>query len=193
MRFALVFALAVMVVVIGFAGSTPAVERKDVGKALSHTVKDIDGKDVDLSKYHGKVVLIVNVASKCGYTPQYKGLQALHEEHADEGLAILGFPCNQFGGQEPGSEADVKEFCEENYGVKFDLFSKVDVNGENASPLFKYLTSDEVPVADKGPVKWNFEKFLIGRDGKVIARFRSKDTPEQIEKAIEKALAAKAA
>jgi glutathione peroxidase len=160
--------------------------------ALNFTVKDIDGKDVNLAeKYKGKVLLIVNVASKCGYTKQYSGLEALNDKYADKGLAILGFPCNQFGGQEPGSEQDIKDFCKTNYDVSFDLFSKVDVNGDHAAPLYKYLTSEQAPVVDKGPVKWNFEKFLVSREGKVIARYRSKVTPEEIARDIESELAKK--
>ncbi len=158
--------------------------------AISFTVKDIKGKDVSLAdKYGGKVVLIVNVASKCGYTPQYKGLEALHEKHAAKGLAVLGFPCNQFGGQEPGTNLEIQEFCQTKFGVKFDMFDKIDVNGDNASPLYKYLTGPDVPVGDKGPVKWNFEKFLIGKDGQVVARYSSAVKPEDIEKDIEAALA----
>lgn len=158
---------------------------------LDFEVKDIAGNAVKLNKYLGKVVLIVNVASKCGNTPQYAKLQALHEKHAKDGLAILGFPCNQFKEQEPGTEADIKKFCELNYGVTFDLFSKADVNGPAASPLFKYLTSDEVPIADKGQVEWNFEKFLTDRDGNLIARFRDEVEPDSVAvtKAINDALA----
>ncbi|MEN6665309.1 MAG: glutathione peroxidase [Phycisphaerae bacterium] len=158
--------------------------------ALAFTVKDMEGKDVTLAdKYAGKVVLIVNVASKCGFTRQYKGLQELHEQYAVKGLAIAGFPCNQFGGQEPGDNKTIREFCESKFAVKFDLFDKIDVNGDKASPLYKYLTGENVPVADKGPVKWNFEKFLIGKDGQMIARYRSGIKPAQIAKDIEAALA----
>ncbi len=158
--------------------------------ALAFTVKDMEGKDVTLAdKYAGKVVLIVNVASKCGFTKQYKGLQELHDQYAAKGLAIAGFPCNQFGGQEPGDNKTIREFCQSKFGVKFDLFDKIDVNGDKASPLYKYLTGDSVPVADKGPVKWNFEKFLVGKDGQVIARYRSGIKPAQIAKDIEAALA----
>src|ERR1043166_372100 len=149
--------------------------------ALNYVVKDICGNNVALSQYLGKVVLIVNVASKCGNTPQYHKLQALYEKHAKNGLAILGFPCNQFKEQEPGTEAEIKDFCESKYGVKFDLFSKIDVNGPAASPLFEYLTSERIPIADKGPVEWNFEKFLIGRDGELVARFRDEVGPDSPE------------
>jgi len=133
---------------------------------------------------------MVNVASKCGRTPQYKDLQALHEEYAERGLAILGFPCNQFGKQEPGTAEDIAAFCEENYGVTFDMFAKIDVNGDNAAPLYQYLTSDATGLEDTGKVKWNFEKFLLDREGNVIARFRSKVKPssEPVVEAIEAAL-----
>jgi len=158
--------------------------------ALAFTVKDIAGKDADLArKYAGKVVLIVNVASKCGYTPQYKGLEDLHEKYSAKGLAILAFPCNQFGGQEPGTNQEIQEFCQSKFNVKFDLFDKVDVSGDGASPLYKYLTGRDVPVKDQGPVKWNFEKFLTDKEGRVIARYRSAVKPEEIEKDIEAALA----
>jgi glutathione peroxidase len=136
------------------------------------------------------VLLIVNVASECGYTPQYKGLEQLHEKYGEKGLVVMGFPCNQFGGQEPGSESDIKQFCESKYNVKFPMFSKIDVNGPKAAPLYQYLPSKDVPVKDQGPVKWNFEKFLVGRDGRVLARFRSGDKPTdaKMTQAIEAAL-----
>ena len=158
--------------------------------ALQPTMNSIAGQPVPLSKYRGKVVLIVNVASKCGYTKQYTQLQKLHEEYADDGLAVLGFPCNQFGGQEPGTEEEILAFCKRDYGVTFDLFEKIDVNGENAAPLYKYLTGDTASITDRGPVKWNFEKFLLDRHGHLIARFRSDATPdsEEMVAAIEHAL-----
>jgi len=162
------------------------------GVLLTGTLPALDGTPVDLSTFTGKVVLIVNTASKCGFTRQYKGLQKLHETYAARGLAVLGFPCNQFGRQEPGSAADIQAFCEQNYGVTFQMFSKVDVNGTNAPALFQYLTSPQAPLKDRGPVKWNFEKFLIGRDGRVRARYRSMTGPESaaLVKEIEAALAA---
>lgn len=172
-------------------GAEPgASEEEKMPGVLGYTMDSITGEPVELSKYEGKVVLIVNVASKCGYTKQYADLQALHEKYAERGLAILGFPCNQFKGQEPGTEAEILEFCRSNYGVSFDLFEKVEVSGENAAPLYRYLTSDEVPIEDKGEVKWNFEKFLVDREGKVIARYRSKVVPtgEEMVAAIEAAL-----
>ncbi|MEO7500882.1 MAG: glutathione peroxidase [Casimicrobiaceae bacterium] len=141
-----------------------------------------------LDRYKGRVLLVVNTASKCGFTPQYKGLEALHERFHDQGLDVLGFPCNQFGAQEPGSEADIAQFCELNYGVKFPLFAKVDVNGNNAAPVYKYLKSAKPGLLGSEAIKWNFTKFLVGRDGKVIARFAPNDTPESIAADIEKAL-----
>ncbi|MFO0968129.1 MAG: glutathione peroxidase [Gemmataceae bacterium] len=143
-----------------------------VAPVLNFKMKSIDGKEVDLSRYQGKVVLLVNVASECGYTPQYKQLQALHEKYAEKGLAVLGFPCNDFGGQEPGSEADIKAFCKKNYGVTFDMFAKVNITKDPA-PLYKYLTSKATNPKLGGMVKWNFEKFLIGRDGSLVARYAS--------------------
>lgn len=154
---------------------------KNVPDALSFKMKSLDGKQVDLSKYKGKVVLIVNVASYCGNTPQYEGLEDLHEKYADQGLAVLGFPANEFGKQEPGSDKEIAEFCDKKYGVKFDMFSKVVVKGEGQCPLYKYLTSDETDPKFAGDVSWNFEKFLIGRDGQVAARFSPKTKPESKE------------
>jgi glutathione peroxidase len=167
-----------------------AAEEADV---LNFKMKSLEGKEVDLRQYKGKVVLIVNVASQCGLTPQYEGLQALHDKYASQGLAILGFPCNQFGAQEPGTAQEIRQFCTQNYGVKFDMFDKIEVNGPNAAPLYKLLTSLETKPKGAGPVSWNFEKFLIGRDGRVIARFAPRvapDAPELIQ-AIESALANK--
>ena len=150
---------------------------KDVPAALDFKVKDIEGTEVALSRYQGAVVLIVNVASRCGATPQYKDLQALYEKYHEQGLVILGFPCNQFGGQEPGTEAQIAEFCQSTYDVTFPLFSKIDVNGEDRAKLYEHLTSEDACPRDPGPVKWNFEKFLLGRDGAVVARYRTKVKP----------------
>jgi glutathione peroxidase len=148
-------------------------------------LKTIEGKDASLKDYAGKVVLIVNVASECGYTGQYAGLQALHERYAAKGFTVLGFPCNDFGGQEPGSEAEIKTFCSSRYKVTFPMFSKVKITGSDKHPLFAALTSGT-------DVQWNFEKFLIGKDGKLIARFGSDAEPEdgEIEAAVIKAVAA---
>jgi glutathione peroxidase len=152
--------------------------------ALRFKMESLDGEEVDLSQYEGKVVLIVNVASKCGLTPQYEQLQKLHEKYADQGLAILGFPCNQFLGQEPGSAEEIAEFCKKNYGVDFDMFAKVDVKGEEASDLYKLLTSLDTKPTGAGDISWNFEKFVLDRNGFVVGRFspRTKpDAPEVVE------------
>ena len=161
--------------------------KKEVPPVLNFKMKNLAGEDVDLSKYQGKVVLIVNTASKCSYTKQYKDLQALHKKYAERGLAILGFPANNFGQQEPGTNEDIATFCRINYGVDFDMFSKISVKGEDKAPLYQYLTAAETVPADPGDVKWNFEKFLVSRDGKVSARFRSKVAPtsDEMTKAIE--------
>jgi glutathione peroxidase len=151
---------------------------KNVPPVLSHTLKDIVGRPVDLAKYRGKVLLVVNVASECGYTGQYKGLQALHAKYAKDGLAVLGFPCNDFGQQEPGSNEKVKEFAKKTYGVEFDLFSKVKVLGKDASPLFRELTDKQKNPKCGGDVRWNVEKFLVGRDGRMSARVASDVEPE---------------
>ena len=143
-------------------------------------VTDIDGNELNLEKYKGKVLLIVNVASKCGYTPQYEGLQAIYEEYEDDGFVILGFPANNFKGQEPGTEEDIKEFCTLNYGVTFPMSSKVSVLGDDQDPLFTFLTSQ--PNKDfEGEIKWNFEKFLIDKEGNLTRRFRSAVKPESEE------------
>ncbi|MBX3179039.1 MAG: glutathione peroxidase [Candidatus Hydrogenedentes bacterium] len=163
---------------------------------LDFTVKDIDGKEINLAeKYAGKVCLVVNVASKCGLTPQYKELAAIHEKYREKGFAILAFPSNDFDAEEPGTDAEIKEFCTSTYGVKFDLFSKIPVKGEEKAPFYAYLTSKETNGDFGGEIEWNFTKFLIGRDGQVIARFKpdaKPDAPEVIQ-AIEDALAAEEA
>lgn len=153
-------------------------------------VADIQGKEVDLSSYQGKVLLIVNVASKCGATPQYAALQALHEKYAPQGLVVMGFPANNFGGQEPGSNEEIVEFCTTKYDVKFPLFSKVSVKGDDQAPLFAYLTTAENPDK-KGDIGWNFEKFLIAKDGQLIRRFSTRTKPDDgaVIEAIEAALA----
>ena len=154
-------------------------------------VKDIDGKDTTLGAYKGKVVLIVNVASKCGFTPQYKNLEAVYQKYKDQRFVVLGFPCNQFGGQEPGTDAEIKQFCTSKYDVTFPLFDKIEVNGANRHPLYVALAGANSPFP--GDIKWNFNKFLIGKDGKILKRFDSKVTPDSPEAtaAIEAALAAK--
>lgn len=159
--------------------------------ALDHVVKDIDGKDVDLSAFKGKVVLIVNVASKCGYTKQYAGLEKLYETHKDAGLVLIGFPANNFNGQEPGTDAEIKSFCSLTYGVTFPMMSKISVKGDDKAPIYQFLTEPETAGEFAGEIGWNFTKFLLGRDGKIAARFGSKVAPESPElvEAIEKALA----
>ena len=160
-----------------------AEEGNDQPAALEFKMKSLAGKEIDLSSYRGKVVLIVNVASECGLTPQYEQLQALHDKYVDDGLAILGFPCNQFGKQEPGSASEIQEFCRVNYGVKFKMFEKVEVNGDGACDLYKHLTGLDTKPKGKGKVSWNFEKFLLDRKGEVIGRFEPSakpDTPEII-------------
>ena len=152
------------------------------------SVKDIHGKPVKLDRYRGKVMLIVNTASECGFTPQYKGLEAMYEKLHDKGLEVLGFPCNQFGGQEPGSEKEIAQFCELNYGVTFPMFAKVDVNGNNTAPLYKFLKSEKPGVLGSEAIKWNFTKFLVDREGNVVKRYAPNDTPESIAKDLEKTL-----
>jgi len=147
---------------------------------FDYKMKDIDGKEVSLDKYKGKVILVVNVASKCGYTPQYEGLQKLYERYKDNGLVILGFPANNFNGQEPGSDEEIKQFCTLNYGVEFPMFSKVSVKGEDQAELFSFLTQAQNPDFT-GDIKWNFEKFLINKEGDLIRRFRSNVEPESDE------------
>ena len=145
--------------------------------ALDHVVKDAFGEDHDLKQYRGKAVLIVNVASRCGYTPQYKGLQELHKEYSARGLQVLGFPCNQFMGQEPGTDAEIQDFCRTNYGVEFPVLSKVEVNGTNMSPVYRSLTQDS-PETFQGKIGWNFEKFLVNKEGNVVGRFNSRIQPK---------------
>jgi glutathione peroxidase len=168
---------AVVLALFAGAQTKPAGSAK-VPAALNFTMNSIDGKPVDLSKYQGQVVLMVNVASECGYTPQYAGLEELHRKYAPKGLRILGFPSNDFGQQEPGTNGEIAQFCKQNYGVEFDMFSKVVVKGQGQAPLYKYLTGHpKFP----GQVDWNFEKFLVGRNGEVIGRFKSAVEPDSRE------------
>ena len=154
-------------------------------------VKDIDGKDASLKAYKGKVLLVVNVASRCGYTPQYTALEAIHQKYKDQGFAVLGFPCNQFGSQEPGTNEEIKQFCSSKYHVTFPLFDKIDVNGSKRHPLYGALAGKESPYP--GDIKWNFSKFLVGRDGRIIKRYESGVTPDasEVTESIQAALAAK--
>jgi glutathione peroxidase len=176
------FALLAAVSMLGLATSA----RADL--PLSGTMKSIDGEDVDLGSYEGKVVLVVNVASRCGATPQYNGLQGLFEKYQDKGFVVLGFPANDFGRQEPGSDAEIKEFCTTKYDVTFPMFSKIAVKGPEKAKLYEVLTTTADP---SGEVGWNFEKFLIGKDGKIAARFSTRVAPDDPElvAAIEAALA----
>jgi glutathione peroxidase len=165
---------------------------KKVPAALDFTMKDINGKDVNLATYQGKVVLFVNVASECGLTGQYKELQALHEKYGKEGLVVIGVPANEFGAQEPGTDAEIKAFCEKNYKVTFPMLAKVVVKGKGICPLYDYLTT-KTDKKFQGPIGWNFAKFLIGRNGEVVARFEPRTAPDDksIVEAIEKELKAK--
>ena len=171
---------------------TAQTEGESMSGPLSFEMDSLAGEKVALSKYAGKVVLVVNVASGCGLTPQYEQLQALHANYAEKGLSVVGFPCNQFLGQEPGSAEEIQQFCSENYGVEFDMMAKVEVNGDGACDLYKYLTALETKPQGSGDISWNFEKFLIDRSGKVINRFspRTKPDAEEVTAAIETALAA---
>ncbi len=157
---------------------------------LDNVVKDIDEKDHDLAQYKGKVVLIVNVASKCGFTKQYAGLEKLYEKYKDKGLVVIGFPANDFGKQEPGSNAEIKEFCTSKFEVSFPMMAKISVKGEDKHAVYKFLTEKETAGDFAGEIKWNFNKFLIGRDGKIVSRYDSKVAPEseQLTEAIEAAL-----
>ena len=153
------------------------------------SARTIGGQDASLELYRGKVLLIVNTASQCGYTPQYKGLEALYKRYKEQGLEVLGFPCNQFGGQEPGGEAEIAKFCELNFGVTFPLFAKIDVNGAGAHPLFKHLEAAAPGILGSKSIKWNFTKFLVDRTGQVKKRFGPRDEPSEIAPAIEAELA----
>jgi glutathione peroxidase len=152
------------------------------------TAKTLQGKTVSLADYKGRALLVVNTASKCGFTPQYAGLEALYEKLNDKGLTILGFPCNQFGKQEPGGAEEIGAFCQMNYGVSFPMFDKIDVNGPNAHPLYEYLKSEQPGILGSKNIKWNFTKFLVDKSGKVVDRFAPMTKPEDIEKSIDKVL-----
>ena len=152
--------------------------------------REISGKNVALSAFKGKVLLIVNTASKCGFTPQFGGLEALHTSYEDKGLAVLGFPCNQFAAQDPGADSEIAAFCQRNFGVSFQMMSKIDVNGPTAHPLYKWLTAEAPGLLGSKAVKWNFTKFLVGKDGQVIKRYAPLDKPADMARDIEAALAA---
>ena len=180
--------LVTLIVALAVGALLSTTSQADQASPLTGTVKKIDGTEVDLASYKGKVVLVVNVASRCGYTGQYAGLQKLYDSYKDKGLVVLGFPANEFGAQEPGTDAEIATFCSSKYGVTFDMFSKIVVKGPNKAPLYKALTEGATPA---GEVGWNFEKFLIGRDGQIIGRYKSGVGPDAAEltKAVETALA----
>ena len=187
----ILFVSFVMLGVVSMVHTALAASAEKRATPLDEDMKTLDGKDVNLAdKYSGKVVLLVNVASKCGLTPQYAALEELHDKYGEKGLAIVGVPCNQFKNQEPGTSEEIAEFCKKNYGVTFDMLSKVDVNGETACPLYKSLTSKETNPGHAGPITWNFEKFLFNREGQLVARFAPRTTPDapEVTAAIEGAL-----
>jgi glutathione peroxidase len=159
-----------------------------MSQLYAFSARTLDGQDTSLDRYRGKVLLIVNTASECGYTPQYAGLQALHDQYAARGLEVLGFPCNQFGKQEPGDAAQIGTFCAKNYGVTFQMFDKIEVNGDTAHPLYRYLTSVAPGLLGLQAIKWNFTKFLVDRDGKVVERYAPMTKPEAIAPDVEKLL-----
>ncbi len=177
----------------GMNGDRKAQTWDKANSVLDFVMKDIEGKEVDLGRYKGDVLLIVNVASRCGYTPQYQQLQELFDKYRGHGLRVLAFPSNDFGGQEPADNEKIREFCKTRFGVTFDLFAKVPVKGENATELYKFLTAESKTGAHAGDIRWNFTKFLVNRKGEVIARFESKVKPDapQVITAVEAALAAK--
>jgi glutathione peroxidase len=152
------------------------------------SAKTLDGKDEKLDKYRGNVLLVVNVASKCGFTPQYEGLEALYRKFKGQGFVVLGFPCDQFGHQEPGNEDEIRSFCSLTYDVTFPMFAKIDVNGSNAHPVYRYLKHEAKGLLGSEAIKWNFTKFLVGRDGEVLARYAPADAPKSLEKDIHAAL-----
>lgn len=188
---ALLSSVALLAAAVVFHHS-PAVAAKEKS-VLDFKMKDIDGNDVKLKKYKGNVLLVVNTASKCGYTPQYEGLQTTYTKYHERGFYVLGFPANNFGSQEPGSDTEIKEFCSLKYKVTFPMFSKISVKGEDQHPLYAFLTSKETDPNFGGDITWNFNKFLIDRKGNIVARFSSKDKPEgeAVTAAIEKYLAEK--
>ena len=186
----LVGKMALVALILGFLSCSSKAEEAISDKTVyDFTVKDINGNEVSLSDYKGKVLLIVNVASECGYTKQYTGLQKIYDTYKDKGFVVLGFPCNQFGGQEPGTEEDIKSFCITNFGVTFPMFSKIDVNGDNAHPLYTYMKAQEKGVLGTQAIKWNFAKFLVDKNGNVVDRIGTQTTPESLTAQIEELLA----
>ena len=159
-----------------------------MSKIYEYSVKDKNDSEIKMGDYRGKTLLIVNTASKCGFTPQYDGLNELQKKYADQGFSVLAFPCNQFGKQEPGSNSEIQDFCSLNFDVSFPVLAKIDVNGENEEPLFGYLKSEQPGIMGSKGIKWNFTKFLVDKNGEVLKRFSSKTTPSEIEKEIESIL-----
>jgi len=159
-----------------------------MAKIYDYSVKDKDDSEIKMGDYRGKTLLIVNTASKCGFTPQYDGLNELQKKYADQGFSVLAFPCNQFGKQEPGSNSEIQDFCSLNFDVSFPVLAKIDVNGENEEPLFGHLKSEKPGIMGSKGIKWNFTKFLVDKNGEVLKRFSSKTTPSEIEKEIESIL-----
>jgi glutathione peroxidase len=192
-QLALLLAVGSLALAVGASAAEKDEKSSDTPAVLKFKMESLEGKEVDLAKYKGKVLLVVNVASKCGNTPQYAQMEKLHEKYGKEGLAVLGFPANEFGKQEPGTNADIAEFCQKNYGVEFDMFAKIVVKGEGQADFYKHLTSKETNPKFAGPITWNFEKFLIGRNGEIVARFspRTKPDADEVVKAIEAELAKK--
>ena len=183
--------LAAGLTVVALSRANDKTETTTVANSIyDFSLKNIDGKETSLADYRGKVVLVVNVASRCGFTPQYEGLEKVYLKYKDRGLVILGFPANNFGGQEPGSNEEIKSFCSLKYNVTFPMFTKISVKGEDIHPLYKYLTDKQTDPEFAGEIKWNFNKFLIGRDGKIIGRFEPPVKPEspEVTQAIDKAL-----
>ena len=182
----------ILALAIGLAVAAFAQEGAPMPSLYDFTLKDIDGRDRSLAEFKGQVLLLVNVASKCGFTKQYAGLEKLYQAYKDRGFVVLGFPANNFMGQEPGTEAEIKSFCSLNYGVTFPMYSKISVKGKTIHPLYAYLTDEELHPGSGGAVGWNFNKFLVGRDGKVLAHYGSRTAPEdpELAAAIEAALQA---
>lgn len=182
-----IFAIAILglLVLVGLNAADTNSEDKMENKSIyDFSVKTIDGKQISLKDFSGKVILIVNVASKCGFTPQYEGLEDLYKKYKEQGFVILGFPCNQFGSQEPGTNEEIKTFCTTTYGVTFPMFDKIDVNGDNTSPLYKFLKTKAPGILSTKDIKWNFTKFLIDKNGNVVERFAPATTPASIENQI---------
>ncbi|MFC2077096.1 glutathione peroxidase [candidate division KSB1 bacterium] len=182
-----------LLIVLSAAFQSFGVRAAESGSSLGFRMKDIDGETVGLERYKGRVVLMVNTASKCGNTPQYEALQSIYEKYKDRGLTVLAFPANNFGRQEPGTDSEIKQFCQTNYGVSFPIFAKVSVKGDDICPLYGYLTSESTNPGFSGEISWNFEKFLLDRDGRVVARFAPKTKPDsrEIISALEKELASR--